>query len=129
MLCLAVPAVVAAQESTLTPAVEKAFELYCSLPSVLVPVLQEATSKTSADTAAKKLPATYPAIFQAREAIRNIPALTAQQNQAVQERYALRMRTEWARMYAEIERLRIARCYESMSLWKEFRTMCMMIEK
>ncbi len=129
VLCLAAPAVVAAQSVSLPPAVVKAFDLYSNLPSELVPVLQEARDKASADKTASKLHKKLLAIYNTREALHKMPELSAEQARLVEQRYAYRMRSEWARMYEEIERLRLSRCFESAELWKEFRTMCMMIEK
>lgn len=128
-LWLAIPAVLAAPTSTLHPAIEKAFDLYTALPSELIPVLQEAKDKSSADKAATKLHKKLQSIYITREAVHNIPTMTAEQRQLVEARYSKRMRREWAKMYEEIERIRMARCFESAELWNEFRTMCMMIEK
>ena len=129
VLFLAAQTVVAAPATTLPAAVERAFDLYSALPSELLPTLREAQDKTSAEKVAGKLHKKLLHIYNTREAVHKMPALTAEQARIVEARYAHRMRSEWAKMYEEIERLRLARCYESAELWKEFRTMCMMIEK
>ncbi len=115
--------------ASLPPAVERAFSAYTSLPSVLVPVLQQAQDKGSATSAAKELQTKFPAICEARQKIKDMPQLSPEQNQQVRLRFGQRMREEWAKMYYEIERLRLNRCFQSDEMRDAFRLMCLMIEK
>ena len=126
---LASPMVMATTTTSLPAAIENAFSTYTDLPSVLVPVLQQATDKASADNAAKELEKKLPAIYEARQKIRGIPQLTEEQNQQVQLQYGQRMREEWAKMYYEIVRIQRNRCFYSSEMGRVFRLMCMMIEK
>ena len=130
MLGILVSAMASADVGTsLPPAVEKAFSAYTSLPSVLVPVLQQAQDKGSATSAAKVLQAKFPAICEARQKIQDIPQLSPEHNQLVRLQFGQRMREEWAKMYYEIERLRLNRCFQSDEMREAFRLMCLMIEK
>lgn len=124
------PAIASAEAGASLPsAVESAFSAYTGLPAVLVPVLQQAQDKGSATRAAKELQAKFPAICEARQKIKDIPRLTLEQDQQVRLRYGQRMREEWAKMYYEIERLRLNRCFQSDEMRDAFRLMCLMIEK
>lgn len=114
---------------SLPPAVERAFSAYTNLPSVLVPVLQQAQDKDSATSAAKELQAKFPALCEARQKIKDMPQLTPEQNQQIRLQFGQRMREEWAKMYYEIERLRLNRCFQSDEMRDAFRLMCLMIEK
>lgn len=120
---------VAAAAQPLPAAVADAFTCYTALPSQLVPVLQKIQNQESADTHASELHQALNHIYTAREKLHRMPKLTPAQNQQVREQFGLQMRQEWARLYAEITRLRQANCFQSVPLAQEFRTMCMMIEK
>ena len=128
-ICLATPVVCAAPAAELPAAVNKAFADYTALPGKLITVLQKVRDKDSADAAAPELRAALSAIYEARDQLHNMPRLTAAQNEQVRRQYGQRMREEWGRMYEQIERLRQARCFQSVPLAREFRLMCMMIEK
>lgn len=122
--------VCAAPAGQVLPApVAEAFSCYTALPSQIVPVLQLAKDKESADETALKLHEALAHIYTAREKLNALPALTPAQNQAVRTVYGQKMRQEWATLYAEIVRLRDASCFQSVALAREFRLMCMMIEK
>lgn len=134
MRCLAYCGILAAAHvaiaaQPLPAAVEDAFASYTALPSQLVPVLQKMQCKESADAHAAELHKAMDHIYTVREKLHYMPALTPAQNQQVRSQFALQMRKEWARLYAEITRLRQANCFQSVALAQEFRTMCMMIEK
>ncbi|MBR6576543.1 MAG: hypothetical protein IKK73_05365 [Akkermansia sp.] len=123
------PIAIASADTRLPAPIEKAFSAYTSLPSVLVPVLQQAQDKDSATSAAKVLQAKFPAICEARQKIKDMPQLTPEQNQQIRLQFGQRMREEWAKMYYEIERLRLNRCFQSDEMRDAFRLMCLMIEK
>ena len=129
ILAVAVAAQVALAGQPLPAAVADAFACYTALPSQLVPVLQKIRSQESADAHAAELHTAINNIYTAREKLHHMPELTPAQNQQVREQFGMQMREEWARLYAEITRLRQANCFKSVSLAREFRTMCMMIEK
>lgn len=116
-------------EQKLPESVSEAFACYTALPAQLVPVLQKAKDKETADATANELHQTLSHIYTAREKLHNMPALTPAQNQLVRTLYGQQMRQEWARLYAEITRLRNENCFQSVGLAQEFRLMCMMIEK
>ncbi|MBR5888741.1 MAG: hypothetical protein IKY92_01700 [Akkermansia sp.] len=127
---LAFPAALAAQaEQTLPAGVAEAFDCYTALPGQLVPVLRKAQDEASADTTAAELHQALVLIYEAREKLNKLPALTSAQNQQVRLQYGQKMRQEWAALYAEIVRIRDARCFQSVPLAQEFRLMCRMIEK
>lgn len=117
------------ETQTLPPAVVDAFTCYTGLPSKLVAVLQMAKDKESAEAAAPQLHEALAHIYTAREKLHHMPRLTPAQNQLVRTRYGQSMREEWGSLYAEIARLKQANAYHSESFLKEFRLMCMMIEK
>lgn len=109
--------------------VEEAFKSYIGLPGLLVPIMQKAQDKTSADAAAEPLHKSLPAVYEAREKLHRMPRLTPEQTQQIRQKYALQMRKEWGRMYEEISRLQKERCYQSAALAEVFHLLCMMIEK
>lgn len=123
------PVALAAAGTSLPPSVESGFMAYTRLPSILVPVLQQAQDKESATNAAKELQKKFPAIYEARERIQAIPQLTPEQDQQVRQQFGQKMREEWARMYFEIERIRQNRCFQSEEMRNAFRLMCLIIEK
>ena len=129
ILAVAAAAHVATAAQPLPAAVAEAFACYTALPSRLVPVLQKIQCKDSADAYAPELHKAMNHIYTAREKLHYMPELTPEQNQQVRNQFGLQMRQEWARLYAEITRLRQANCFQSVPLAQEFRTMCMMIEK
>lgn len=128
-ICLTLPVVYAAPAAELPAAVDKAFANYTALPGKLIPVLQKAQDKASADSAAPELRAALSAIYESREQLHRIPRLSPEQNEQARRQYGQKMREEWGRMYEQISRLRQARCYQSLPFAQEFRLMCMMIEK
>ncbi|MBR3903041.1 MAG: hypothetical protein IKJ29_05205 [Akkermansia sp.] len=127
LLSCSVPLVSA--EPALPAAVSDAFETYCALPAKLIPILDKAQDKASADAAARELNNKLPAIYETRDKLHKMPKLTPAQNQAVRISYGQRMREEWAGMYSAITRVRQANCFQSVEFSKAFRLMCMMIEK
>lgn len=129
VLCLTAPMVWAAPAAELPTAVRQAFETYTALPARLVPLLQKAQDTASATNVAPELKKSFSAIYEAREQLHQMPALTPAQNQQVRTCYGQKMRVEWGRMYEQIGRLKEARCYQSAEFAEAFRLMCMMIER
>lgn len=128
-LSVIAPILMVASAADLPPAVDAAFRDYTALPSRLIPILQKAQDKESADEVAPELRNALTHVYEARNNLHSIRQLTPAQSRIVNERYAQKMREEWAAMYAEINRLRRARCYQSAELLDVYRLMCMMIEK
>ncbi len=125
---VAAPAALA-QQAGIPPSVDAAFDRYVRLPDTLVPILESATDKASADAAADALFAALPELYEARSGLEAIAALSPAETAAVEEKYGLAMRRNWGKVFQEIYRLQRARCYESVPLLKQFQTMCMMLEK
>lgn len=117
----------AAQEAALPPAMAQAFERFIDVTEALEPVLASVTDKATADAAAPKLHEQLEAVYQSRDALQGINALTAEQSAKVQQQYARRMREGWARVYAHIFRIQKAQCYHSEAFTKEFGNLNMML--
>ncbi len=113
----------------LPPLVDEAFAGYAALPSTLVPILAEAKDKASADAAAPKLFEALTAVYDARSALHRIPSLGERETQLVQQKYEARLRSEWGKLFEHIYRLQKAKCYGSLPLFKQFQTLCLMLEK
>ncbi len=111
------------------PLVDEAFASYAALPARLVPILAEAQDKESADAAAPKLLAALPAVYDTRSALHRIPSLGPQETQLVQQKYEKQLRQEWGKLFEQIYRLQRSRCYGSLPFFKQFQTLCLMLEK
>lgn len=122
-------ALCATASDVLPASVADAFSSYAALPGKLVPHLQKAKDKASADAAAEDLRQALTEVYATREKLHNIPQLTPEQNQAVRRTYEKQMRTGWGGVYKEIDRLKKNRCYQSAEFADIFHLMCMMIEK
>lgn len=129
VLSLLAPVVCAAPVAELPAAVKLAFETYTALPGRIVPLLLKAQDTASATAVAPELQKNLRYIYETREQLHNMPRLTPTQNQLVRTQYGQRMRKEWAAVYAQISRLKAARCYQSADFAEAFHLMCMMIER
>ncbi len=127
VLLFALAALVQAQE--IAPGVDAAFAAYAGLPSKLVPILASAQDKDSADAAAPCLKAALPAVYDARTALHNIPALSKEETQLVQRKYETQLRREWGTLFEQIYRLQKAQSYGSLAFFRQFQTLCLMLEK
>ncbi len=126
----ALPALVQAEpEAAIATEVDAAFARYAALPSTLVPILEQAKDKASADAAAQKLFDALPAVYEAREGLHAIEKLDPAQTRLVQQKYGAAMQRDWGRLFEHIYRLQKAQCYGSIPFFKQFRTLCMMLEK
>lgn len=123
----AVPLSVAAEQPALPAEITAAFDSYCALPAELLPILESVRDKASADAAAPKLHAALDKIYVTRDAMQKVSALTPEQAELVQQKYALRMRQDWGRVYEHIFRLRKAQCFGSIAFVNEFGYMTMML--
>lgn len=127
-LLMAVGALPLGAES-LPPALAGVFERYVALPDALLPVLESAQNKQSADRAAADLQALLPRVYEARRELRGIASLTPEQQLAVRRRFETAMRTRWGKVFDHIYRLQRSHCYESVEFFKHFSTLCVMLEK
>ena len=129
MTAALLPALAAHVALALPPAVEQAFERYMAIPAALLPVLEKVKDKASADAAAPQLQEALAAVYDARDALKDIKELSEADAAEVKARYEKRMREEWGRLYREIFRLQNNRCYDSEQFFKYFSYMTLMLEK
>lgn len=106
-----------------------ALQRYIALPDALLPVLEAAHDKPSADRAAADLQALLPRVYESRRELREIQALSPAEQEAVRKRFEMQMRTRWGRVFEQIFRLQRVHCYESIDFFKHFNTLCVMLEK
>lgn len=109
--------------------VQSAFEHYVALPDQLLPVLQSAQDAASAEKAAEPLQALLPKVYDARRELKAIPSLSPEVAAELRRRYEQRMRADWGKVYDEIFRLRAAACYQCVPFFKQFQTLCLLLEK
>ncbi len=128
-LALAVALVPLVEAQPIPPMVDEAFAAYAALPATLVPILAEAQDKESADAAAPKLLDVLPTVYDARSALHRIPSLGKQETQLIQQKYEEQLRREWGKLFEQIYRLQKAQCYGSLPFFKQFQTLCLMLEK
>ncbi len=114
---------------TLSPAVDHAFKHYVEVTARLTPILASVKDKASADAAAAPLKAALVELYEARSELQRITALSDEEKRLVQQKYEMTMRKEWGVVFDHIFRLQRAKCYESLAFFKQFQTMCMMLEK
>ncbi len=117
------------QAQAIPAKVDAAFAAYAALPSQLVPILSGVTDKASADTAAPRLQAALPSVYDARTALHHIPTLSQQETQLVQLKYEKQLRQEWGKLFEQIYRLQRQQSYGSIAFFKQFQTLCLMLEK
>ncbi len=119
----------AAVAQAIPPLVDEAFASYAALPSKLVPVLSRVQNQETADAAAPELLALLPAVYDTRSALHRISDLGPQETQLVQQKYETQLRSEWGKLFEQIFRLQKAKCYGSLPFFKQFHTLCLMLEK
>lgn len=125
MLCLSVAPCVAAD---IPPAIEGAMQRYVALPDALLPVLEAAKDRKSADAAAGDLEALLSRVYAARKEMSRIPSLSPEVSASVRSKYEQQMRTRWGKVYDQIYRLQRVKCYMSVPYFKHFSTLCRMLE-
>ncbi len=125
-LCALAPLV---EAQAIPPMVDEAFAAYAALPSKLLPVLAKAQDRESAEAAAPELFALLPTVYDTRSALHRISNMGPQETQLVQQKYEKQMRQEWGKLFEHIYRLQRAQCYGSVPFFKQFQTMCLMLEK
>ena len=109
--------------------IDQTFARYTALPEELHPVLASVTDKESADQATEALNALLPKIYDLRTELRAISELPTDVRTELLRKYETPMRRNWGKVYEEIFRLQTARCYDSLSFFKQFHALCMMLNK
>ncbi len=116
-------------QANLPSHITELFESYITLPKTLVPALQSATDRQSADNAAPRLREELKKLYGIRDALQKVSALTPQQNEQVRKLYEKEMREQWGKVYEEMFRLQQNRCYGSAEFAKVYKIMCLMLNK
>lgn len=127
-LLLAAMPVIAA-EGALPKHVTDAFEAYIALPNTLVPVLESAKDRKSADAAAPALKNELRKLYDTRTALQNVKTLDAGQKELVMKKYERPMRERWGRVYSQMFRLQNNKCFQSPEFAHLFQIMCLMLNK
>lgn len=109
--------------------VDTAFRHYVMLPELLLPVLQKAKDKESAEGAAEELQNLLALVYDARRDLNKISALAPDVATELRRRYESEMRAGWGKAFAEIFRLQKARCYGSSAFSTQFNTLCILLEQ
>lgn len=108
---------------------EGAFERYIALAKELTPLLQAAKDKTTAEAAAPALYNILPKVYETRTELMKIDALSPELRTELEQKYGKTMQKEWGKVYEEIFRLEKVNCYHSLSYFKQFRALCMMLQQ
>lgn len=118
-----------AQQEELPQSITAVFDAYCALPAALLPPLESATDKASADAAAPKLKAALEQLYDTRTKMQGLKELTPAQRTEVEKRYALTMRREWGKVYEQMFRLQREKCYGSAEFSRLYSVMGLMLGK
>ncbi|MBQ1961050.1 MAG: hypothetical protein II349_05970 [Akkermansia sp.] len=121
--------VVCAAETSIPADIDKAFANYVALPDTLLPIMAGVNDKASADAAADKLYAELSKVYDTRSELQKIANLPPEVAQQLKQKYESEMRSRWGEVYKHIFRLQKARCYDSFSFFKQFHTLCMMLDQ
>ena len=109
--------------------IDRVFRTYTAIPDTLVPVLEKATSRESADSAAPELRVELITLYKNRAELENIQSLSPAVKAEVLKKYEMDMRRSWGKVYEQIFRLQKVQCYGSVNFYREFQTLCMMLNK
>ena len=109
--------------------VDQTFATYTAIPSTLVPVLEKVVDRKSAETAAPKLRTELITLYKNRSELEKIQTLSPAVKAEVLQKYEMDMRRSWGQVYEQIFRLQKAQCYGSVNFYREFQTLCMMLNK
>ena len=123
------PALLAVVHAAIPAGIDRAFSDFTSLPNELIPVLEGVTDRESAENATEKLNNLLPKVYDARTAMQRITALPTDVKAEVIRKYGKEMQTNWGKVYEQIFRLQQVRCYNSLSFFKQFHALCMMLDK
>lgn len=105
------------------------FDTYTALPDVLLPPLQAAKDKASADAAAPQLKAALEKLYDARAQMQAVSSLTPEQKKEVEQRYGLKMRQQWGKVYEEMFRIQKEKCFGSAEFGRLYSVMGLMLGK
>lgn len=123
------PLLFAVAHAAIPAGIDRAFSDFTALPVELLPVLEGVTDRDSAEKATEKLNNLLPKVYDARTAIQRISTLPADVKAEVIKKYGKDMQTNWGKVYEQIFRLQQVRCYNSLSFFKQFHALCMMLDK
>ena len=123
------PALLAVAHAAIPVGIDRAFSDFTTLPDELLPVLEGVTDRESAENATEKLNNLLPKVYDARTAMQRITSLSADVKAEVIKKYGKEMQTNWGKVYEQIFRLQQVRCYNSLSFFKQFHALCMMLDK
>lgn len=123
------PLLLAVAHADIPAGIDRAFSDFTALPGELLPVLEEVNDRESADNAAEKLNNLLPKVYDARTAMQRITSLPEDVKGEVIRKYGKDMQTNWGKVYEQIFRLQQVRCYNSLSFFKQFHALCMMLDK
>lgn len=121
--------VVSGAEASIPAEVDKAFANYVALPGSIVPILERVKDKTTADAEADNLYKELTKVYDTRSELQKITNLPPDVAEQLKQKYASDMRTRWGEVYKHIFRLQKVRCYDSVPFFKQFHTLCMMLEQ
>lgn len=109
--------------------IENVFKSYIQLAKEIEPVLAAAVDQESADNATQALYNLLPKAYEARTELLKIESLPADVQAELIQKYGKTMQVEWGKVYEQIFRLEKANCYHSLSFFKQFRALCMMLQQ
>ena len=108
--------------------IEQAVTRYIKLAQDLSPLLEKIQDTESADAAAQPLYEMLPRVYDARTELGAIKFLSPEVQQEVIQKYGKTMQEEWGKVYKHIFRLEKTTGYYSLSFFKQFRALCMMLQ-
>lgn len=123
------PLLLAVAHAAIPAGIDRAFSDFTALPAELLPVLEGITDRDSAENATEKLNNLLPKVYDARTAMQRITTLPADVKAEIISKYGKEMQANWGKVYEQIFRLQQVRCYNSLSFFKQFHALCMMLDK
>ena len=108
---------------------KQTFEDYIALAKEIEPILSAAKDQQTADDQALALYDILPKVYEARTVLQKIENLTPEVQAELVEKYGKTMQIEWGKVYEQIFRLEKVNCYHSLSFFKQFRALCMMLQQ
>ena len=109
--------------------IDTTFKNYIQLATELEPVLATVKDRQTAEAATQPLYDLLPKVYEARTALLKIESLPTEVQAEVVQQYGKTMQVEWGKVYAHIFRIEKANCYHSLSFFKQFRALCMMLQQ
>lgn len=127
LICLA-PLLPVMAQAALPHDVDQAFSHYNELADRLIPILESAKDKESAEAAASELNALLPKVYDVRTELQKLKLAPEEQEEA-RQKYGHAMQVRWGKAYEHIFRLQKSRCYDSLAFFKQFHTLCAMLDQ